>query len=278
MITDFIRSTSLDELLEHRMRLGTESLFIAGGTEINRLGSESAPLPYTGLSLEGLGLDVIAENEDGIFIGAMVRLQDLVEADEVSGYLKEAACFAGSRTLRNMATIGGNIAACRDDSYLLPVLIAAKARIHTIDIDSDGRIIREDIPIREFVENFENFKGSCIEEIFIKKKPRIVRVKRYARTAQRRPDAVVAFGAELIDGQYADVRVVVGGVGAGIQRLPVIEQAIENRDLTEEAQCLQMVRREITPADDITGSREYRQYLIAVTILKMIETERGGQS
>ncbi len=277
MLTDLIISNSLEELLERRAELGMKSLFVAGGTEINRMGSPLTDGSYIGLSMEKLALDEIKVTEEGITIGTMVTLQQLIDSVVIPEYIKDAARFAGSRTLRNMATIGGNIASCRDDSYLLPTCIAAKARIHTVDIDQKGEIIREDIPIREFVENFDNFKGSCITEIFIKKQDRFVKTRRYSRTVQRTPDALISFGAEVHDGILSDVRIAVGSLGCGIKRLPDIEQSVMNRDLQGETQCLQAVKRAISPPSDITGSAEYKHYLVGITIEDLMNEAKGGQ-
>ncbi len=276
MISDLIISKSLTELLQHRAELGSRSLFIAGGTEINRLDSPHSDGSFIGLSMENLGLDEIRETEAGITIGAMVTLQQLIDSPVIPDYIKAAAGFAGSRTLRNMATIGGNIASCRDDSYLLPTCIAAKARIHTIDIDRKGEILNEDIPIREYVENFENFSGCCLSEIFIKKQDRFVKTRRYSRTAQRTPDALISFGSDLKEGVLTDVRIAVGSLGCGIKRLPIIEQSVMNRDLQNEEQCLMAVKKVIEPADDITGSSEYKQYLVGITITDLMNEALGG--
>ncbi len=43
--------------------------------------------------------------------------------------LKKAAGFIASRNIRNMATLGGNIAANRPDSYIIPCLMALKAEL-----------------------------------------------------------------------------------------------------------------------------------------------------
>jgi CO/xanthine dehydrogenase FAD-binding subunit len=41
-----------------------------------------------------------------------------------------------------MATIGGNIALGRDDSYLMPALLAAKVRLLTAGLTEEGSIPR----------------------------------------------------------------------------------------------------------------------------------------
>lgn len=105
---------------------------LAGGTEINRLDS---PVDARDLVSIGRieGLDTIAECDlvdyPSLRIGATATFQEVIDSDLVPSYFKEACHFMASRTRRNMATIGGNIALKRDDSYLWSVLLAVKAWI-----------------------------------------------------------------------------------------------------------------------------------------------------
>ncbi|MBQ7508284.1 MAG: FAD binding domain-containing protein, partial [Spirochaetales bacterium] len=115
------------------------SVFLAGGTEINRLGS-----PVDARTLISIGrlqeLDGISVLDDCIRIGAMCTFQDVIDSREVPSFLKEACLFMGSRTKRNMATIGGNIAAARTDSYLCATLLACHAGL--LLADGEGKQIR----------------------------------------------------------------------------------------------------------------------------------------
>lgn len=99
----------------------------AGGTEIMRLGSEIASTKF--VSLKNCGLDTIEEEDGFLKIGAMCTFTDLLKSPLVPNGLKEALRFNSSLQKRNMATIGGNIALHRDDSYLLSTLIAYNAEI-----------------------------------------------------------------------------------------------------------------------------------------------------
>ncbi len=270
MITEFITCGSLPELLVTRNRLANSCVLIAGGTELNRLGSPVAEKELAYVSLSGLGLDQIQFKDDGLYIGSMVTLQQLLDAEEVPLWLKEAVKGAGSRTLRNMATIGGNIGSFRDDSYLLPSLIAAKSRILTADVDEQGALIEEDVPIREYTEHASAFNGSCITQIVIKRLDRIVLTKRYARTVQRRPDAIISFGAACDGSALADIRIAVGALGTGVARLKEVEEGILTGSLTTQEEILQVVKKTTSVTDDITGSAAYRQYLVSVTIADML--------
>jgi putative selenate reductase FAD-binding subunit len=269
MLEDVRRFSDLRELLEAQRDAEAHTLLVAGGSQIHRLSSAVGQKEYIGLSLEGLGLDAIKRQEDGLYIGAMVRLQQLVDSEEVPGYLKEAAGFAGSRTLRNMASVGGNIASFREDSYLVPTLIAAKARILTAEMSDMGEVLEEDVPVREFTDNFEEFRNCLILGIKLNKQGRCVMTKRYSRGVQSRPALTVAFGTDRGSGEFKDVRTAVAASGTGIVRLIEVDKGIEENSLTNDEEFIQLVNRIFHPSNDITGSPEYKQYLAAVTLSDM---------
>lgn len=104
------------------------AVYYAGGSEILSLESTidkaSALIPLSPLSL-----GVIELREDMLYIGAMATFSDLIDSPIVPSCLKEAARGCASLQHRNRATIGGNIALYRPDSYLLPVLLAYEASI-----------------------------------------------------------------------------------------------------------------------------------------------------
>lgn len=109
-----------------------KGIFLQGGTDVLRLGGcdeVSSPL----IDLRNAVSDVIAEDHGTIEIGARATFTSLVESSLVPSWLRQAALYMASLQLRNQATIGGNIALGRDDSYLVPSLVAAGAVVGTMD-------------------------------------------------------------------------------------------------------------------------------------------------
>ncbi|MGM0431287.1 MAG: FAD binding domain-containing protein [Spirochaetota bacterium] len=283
MIEEYRRFATLKELLTAVKESESEFLLLSGGTEIHRQAGSSVRAENSAvcLSLEGLGLDTIEKKGNSVTIGAMVTLQQLIDHTDVPEFMKEAALFAASRTLRNMATLGGNIAAFRDDSYLLPTLIAAKARIVTAELDDRGAIDTEDMPLREYVDNIDAFRMSVVTKIVLNKPERYVYAKRYSRTRQGVPDIIVAFGALCSEGRLSDVRTAAAGLGIGIQRLKSVDKLFELEPQISNEKLEEAVRREVHTAGSPFASAEYQQYLAAVTIADMASACRkhleGGQ-
>ena len=119
-----------------------DGLFLAGGTEILRLNTgvdENADL----IDILPLLDKEIREEGDDVIIGSGVTFSDLLSSDIVPEYVKKAALYMCSAELRNQATIGGNIASWRDDSYLIPSLAAASARLLVLEKDGKLKTVEE---------------------------------------------------------------------------------------------------------------------------------------
>jgi len=62
------------------------------------------------LTVKGPALREIARKDDGLHVGALVTLADLAASKEAPAVLAEAAGAAATPQIRNVATVGGNIA------------------------------------------------------------------------------------------------------------------------------------------------------------------------
>ncbi|MDX9938495.1 MAG: FAD binding domain-containing protein [Sphaerochaetaceae bacterium] len=261
MITEFITVTSAGQALQGARE---DSAFLAGGTEILRLGSSVSRARM--INLKGLGLDTISVENQSVTIGAMVTFQQALEHDAVPGYLKEALRFCASRTRRNMATIGGNIALVRDDSYLLPTLVAAKARLVLADLATDGSYVEENIPIREYHSFRDHFSGSLILGIILNKPQRFVASSRFSRTAQSPAAITVSFGADISSGEPHDVRICAAIKGSGVVRLLQVEQSVASGHYRNADDAVALAGADILFADDSTGSAGYKRYLLGTAV------------
>ena len=229
---------------------GRKSAFLAGGTEINRLGStvDAGRLIGVGRIPTLDGIDEYTDAEKGvkyIRIGAMSTFQDIVDSPLVPAYLKEACLFMGSRTKRNMATIGGNIALRRTDSYLYATLLACHARLDLMC--KDGAVIRK--CTKAYLEDFKAYADMLIVSVLVPVDA-VVFSKRYANTVQSH--AVLTVSVGLAEGK---MRYAVAAKDTYLGLLP------EN---------------ELVFKDDIYGSAEYKKYLLSVTIADLDKKVRGG--
>jgi xanthine dehydrogenase YagS FAD-binding subunit len=86
--------------------------YIAGGTDLVQLMKDGVEQPGHLVDLDGLPLDRIDLTDEGARIGALVRMSDAADHQELRRHwpiIAEALLASASPQLRNMATIGGNL-------------------------------------------------------------------------------------------------------------------------------------------------------------------------
>jgi CO/xanthine dehydrogenase FAD-binding subunit len=123
MISRYHRPASLEEVFDLLARDGVESVLMAGGTVVNA--TEYPDIEV--IDLQNVCPDAIAESGDRLVIGAMARLQDVVDHAGVPPLLRELAHREGPNTLRHSATIGGTVASADWESELLAGLLVHEA-------------------------------------------------------------------------------------------------------------------------------------------------------
>ena len=127
MIEHYLKPATTAEAIRLKSQYGDEAVFIAGGSKLNAAPTRTGKT--VAISLAGLGLDQIAEQDGTLHLGATVRLQQLIDDPRVPPALREAAAFVYSRNVRNQATLGGEICARQDEA----VLMTGAALIDIID-------------------------------------------------------------------------------------------------------------------------------------------------
>lgn len=257
-------------------RENPEYAFYAGGTEINRLGSS---LNVEGaICLQGLGLDKIEKVKEGVKIGSCVTLQNLIDSPLVPEYLKKAAKFCASRTIRNMATIGGNLALGADDSYLMPTLLAAKARLLTNGLTEEGVFTEDNLPIREYHLYHKEFSSTLLVGLVLPDEDRIVLSSRFSKTSHSYSSVCVSFGAKKVEDKLDEVRIFAAVKGSGIQRFKDVENAIENDAFASSADVEYAITSACIASDDLTGSASYKRYITGYSVGAMFEEAKGGKN
>src|SRR5512135_2292152 len=111
-------------------RAGGRGRFVAGGTDLVVQGDRS--LRYL-VDLTALPLRYVKARGAGWAIGATATMSDLERSAALrrfaDGVLAEAAGTAGSPQIRNMGTVGGNLANASPACDLAPPLLALDASV-----------------------------------------------------------------------------------------------------------------------------------------------------
>jgi CO/xanthine dehydrogenase FAD-binding subunit len=128
----YIRPESLAEALDHLDRHGRRTKILAGGTDlvVDLRSGDAKPdfiLDVSRLN-ELKGIDVTPE---GVSVGAGVTLAEIESSDVLKRHapaLRKCSFTFASRQVRNVATIGGNVAHCSPCGDTVPPLVIHKAR------------------------------------------------------------------------------------------------------------------------------------------------------
>ena len=132
---EYIRPNSLDELFDALNQFGGKAKLIAGGTDLTIALKERLISPEVIIDLNRLRttLSGIVATNSGLRIGAMTTYTELETNPSVQRYawaLSEAASQVGTYQIRNLGTIGANLANGSPAADTAPPLIALSAKVN----------------------------------------------------------------------------------------------------------------------------------------------------
>ena len=205
------------------------SAYLAGGTEIMRLGS-SIPSDCALIDVSKLPLSGIREDEGFVIVGALTTLEEIRNSELVPDFIREAAASDASLQLRNAATIGGNFALRRFDSYMLPSILASQADV-TI-------MCSKGLKRKSAAEYFEKKECRAVVMNFVIDENRIGSIRRIARASHMHAAVIRAESC----GCWAYT---VSGSGIAYGHDKDVYKSIDFKD-------------------DLTGSASYKRYLASV--------------
>ncbi len=261
MIRNFKQPQMVEEavsLYEHYSHAG----YYAGGTSINHMDTAS---PYTNvISIGELGLGGISLEGGLLRVGAAVRLQELIDSTLVMPVIKEAARGIYSRSVRNMATVGGNIAACWTHSALVPSLIVLGARVELADGST--------VTVEEYVDSS---RGDLITAVLIPINSKASAVRRVRQSSASK--VIMSFALSMwfsADRKCLDPRLVATGFGERPMRLPLIEELLTKRE-DHSVHEFDLAFRELNLlVSDAAGTAAYKNYIAARTVIACAEACR----
>lgn len=263
-LREYHRPNDLEEAARLLQRKGIKTVVLAGGVGV--IGEGTSEIEAV-VDLSNLGLDFIEREDDTLLLGAMVRLQTLVESlgEIASGLLAETAQRQAASNIRNAATLGGTLASGDIHSPLSVALAAMKARVKMYgqpgemlfwtDLASEVRT--------------SGLKGRLITAITLKipDGKTGAAYEQVARTPADHPIVCVASVAYSSSAQIIETNTAIGGLLNS--RLITISQAITDGDVATAAEALLgKITPDRTPetayVSDFLGSAEYRRSVAPV--------------
>ena len=224
----------------------------------------------------------LTEGDDGIEIGAAVSYSDAM-ATIAAHYpdFGEVIRRLGSVQIRNMGTIGGNVANGSPIGDASPCLIAAGATLHLRRGPNRRSLAVEDF----FIDYGEQDRqpGEFIERITLPYPAPDTWFRAYKISKRFDQDisAVIgAFNLSCEGGVISRARVAFGGMAAIPRRAPAVEAALTGAPWTEAtvARAMDAVAEDFTPIDDLRASADYRMAVAGNLLMRLyIETTDPSQ-
>jgi xanthine dehydrogenase small subunit len=176
-----------------------------------------------------------------------------------------------SPSIRNRATLGGNLATASPIGDAPPLLLALDA---TIEIA--GRDGRRTVPIATFFTGYRQTVLHHGEVIVAVEIPRpFPEAVRFYKVSKRRLDDISTVAAAFaidraVDGRIRRARFAFGGMAATPVRVAAAEQAVESQpwDETTLSRAQAAIAGALSPIADARGSREYRLAMATSLVAK----------
>ena len=236
---------------------------LGGGTDLGILVSkERRPLKTVIHTARVPELREITEDEKSLTLGAAVTYSRALPSIKRL-YPSFAAMIKriGSRQIRNVGTIGGNIGNASPIGDTPPCLIALDA---TLILASKAG--EREMPIEEFFLDYRKTDlqaGEFIKSIRIPKlsKDQDFRTYKISKRYDQDISAVIgAYRLEFANDKIADVRIAYGGMAATPKRAPACEAALTGQTWSADiaAAAAAQVGGDYAPISDHRASKEYR--------------------
>jgi xanthine dehydrogenase small subunit len=265
----FFAPRALAELLKLRAA-HPDALLLAGATDLGLLASRSRKPPKVVIHVAYVPeLTTIVESKQKITIGAAVTYaQAMPPLIAAFPSLRTYLARLGSRQIRTLGTIGGNIGTASPIGDMPPVLLALEARLKLISV----RGARE-VPLEEFILGYRKTALAPDEVIESLTLPRLWPGEVFFcdKVSKRRDQDIStvagAYRLRIKNGKIEDARVAFGGMAAIPKRAAAAEAALLESGFTAAAAAL---AKDFQPIDDWRGSGLYRLQ-VAANLLRRLE-------
>jgi carbon-monoxide dehydrogenase medium subunit len=271
-----IEPGSLDEA-SRVLAADEEARVIAGGTALLVMMKLGVYIPSTLVNLLKLeGLREVSYGPHGLRIGALASIHDVERHPAVREHypiLASACHVVANIRIRNLATMGGNIAHADYQSDPPTVLLALDARL-----ELDGLAGSRDIALDDFlISSYETAiqPGEILTAIRIPPPPPDA-VGRYlkftTRSSEDRPSVGVAVLTRSANGTVGELRLVVGAVSSRPVRVREAEtQAQGERAGVDLINAVaRTAAKAVDPIADLRGSVDYKRRLTEVLTRRLL--------
>ena len=274
---DYIRPKSMSELFDALDQFGSKAKLIAGGTDLTIALKQRSISPEAIIDLNHLRqtLSGITMTNDSLRIGAMTTYTELEDDANVQRYaaaLSEAASQVGTYQIRNLGTIGANLANGSPAADTAPPLIVLSAKVNLQNRHGERKIAVEDFITG--VKKTDIHPDEVITAVEIPLNNHVT--SHWMRFAKRNENVIsvvsVAVASEIEEGSFGRSRISLGAVAPTPLLAKESSSKMTGSPITEETieEVSKLARDESKPISDVRASAEYRRHLVYVLTKRSI--------
>jgi carbon-monoxide dehydrogenase medium subunit len=250
---------------------------VAGGTALLTLIKHGIFIPKTLVNLKKIpgvsGVDYNAQR--GLRVGALTSIYDVEASPPVRQYypwLAEACHTVANIRIRNMATIGGNLAHGDNQSDPPTALVALDASVELTRRNGTRQMMLSEFLLGSYETALG--PGELVSAVVVPPPDswRGTYIKFTTGSSEERPCAGVAALVRMEQGVCRDLRLVVGAVSPRPVRIHGAEELACNKEITQEV--LQEIgaeaSRTVDPISDLRGPAAYKRQLVGVLVRRAL--------
>lgn len=259
-------------------KYGEEAELLAGGTDLFVKMKQRREVPRILINIKRIpGLDEIRYDADqGLRIGALATIEAIRDSEVIGRYfrvLSQAAGVLGTPQVRNLGTLGGNLANASPSAEFAPPLLTLEASLRCLGPAGERLVAMHEFflgPGKTVLS-----PGELITEVIVPSAPAHAQAI-YLKHSLRMMDVSMASAAALVllDGDLCrEVRIALGAVAPTPIRAPMAEAALRGRRLggdSKDRELLEEIGRiasgESRPIDDLRGFADYRRKIVQMLV------------
>ncbi|MDN3026759.1 xanthine dehydrogenase family protein subunit M [Streptomyces sp. S.PB5] len=278
-VFDYARPADVDEAVRVLSGAGEDAKVLAGGQSLLPLLRLRLAFPEVIVDVGRIpGLRGIREDGDTLVIGAMTTHHEVIRDPLVrrhAGLLAAATATVADPAVRHRGTLGGSLAHA-DPAADLPAVV----------LTLDGELVvqgprgRRTVPARQF---FVDYLQTTLEADELLVEVRVPKTdgwgyhyEKFHRVAQAWPIVGVAALVRRDNGRIAEARVGLANMGTTPLRATATEEALSDAgDAEAVGRAAESAAVGTRPAQDLSGSPEYREHLARVLTKRAVLAAAG---
>lgn len=276
---DYLEPTSVAEACALLKQHAGEAKVFAGGSHLTILMKQGLYQPKALVNIKKIPeLKVLKfDAKEGLMIGALVTHREL----ETSALVREklpVLCEAESEVanirVRNMGTVGGNLASGEPLTDLAQIFISLDGKLRIAGTTGQRTLAVEELFIDFYTTSLA--EDEIITKVVVPPLPRqsgIEYIRFSSSSVVDKPSAGVAVRLTLNEEDVQVARIVLGCVGPTPVRAVKAEALVLGKKLTAAliAEAGAMASRECSPSADLRGSEQYKRAIVGTLVRRALK-------